>query len=223
MKYKFLAMTLIFIFTLPAFAESSNSPAWVADLQAAQDAEQLAIVSGTHGSNARFSLHEKISGQWQQIISCPAFIGKKGWGKTKEGDMKTPKGIYTFTMAFGINEDPGCSMGYTKVDDSHYWVGDSSSEFYNQFVSTRDYDDFNKKDSEHIIDYTLAYKYCLNISYNEDGKPGKGSAIFLHCQTKNKFTAGCVAIPENAMREVLKHVKEGCVVVMDSSKNIKNY
>ena len=216
-------MLMLLLFTFPANADTSKSPAWIANLNAAADAEQLAIVSGTHGSNARFSLHEKVDGEWREIISCPAFIGKKGWGKTKEGDMKTPKGIYTFTMAFGIKEDPGCQMEYTQVDNSHYWVGDSSSEYYNQFVSTRDYDDFNKNDSEHIIDYDLAYKYCLNISYNDDGTPGKGSAIFLHCQTKNKFTAGCVAIPEEAMITVMKNVKAGCVVVMDSSKNIKNY
>ena len=216
-------LLMLLLFTIPANADTSKSPAWVANLNAADNAEQLAIVSGTHGSNARFSLHEKVNDEWREIISCPAFIGKKGWGKTKEGDWKTPKGIYTFTMAFGINEDPGCQMEYTQVDNSHYWVGDSSSEYYNQFVSTRDYDDFNKDDSEHIIDYTLAYKYCLNISYNFDGTPGKGSAIFLHCQTKNKFTAGCVAIPEEAMITVMKNVKAGCVVIMDSSKNIKSY
>ncbi|MBR1487030.1 MAG: L,D-transpeptidase family protein, partial [Synergistaceae bacterium] len=124
---------------------------------------------------------------------------------------------------FGINDDPGCEIGYTKVDGTHYWVGDSKSEKYNQFVSTRDYENFNKKDSEHIIDYDLAYKYCLNISYNEDGTPGKGSAIFLHCYTKNKFTGGCVAIPEEKMREVLKLVKNNCVVVMDESKNLRKY
>ena len=216
-------LLMLLLFTIPANADTSKSPAWVANLNAASDAEQLAIVSGTHGANARFSLHEKVNDEWCEIISCPAFIGKKGWGKTKEGDWKTPKGIYTFTMAFGIKEDPGCQMEYTQVDDSHYWVGDSSSEYYNQFVSTRDYDDFNKDDSEHIIDYTLAYKYCLNISYNFDGTPGKGSAIFLHCQTKNKFTAGCVAIPEEAMITVMKNVKAGCVVIMDTSKNIKSY
>lgn len=221
MLIKILLMLLLF--AVPANADTSKSPAWVANLNAAADAEQLAIVSGTHGSNARFSLHEKVNDEWHEIISCPAFIGKKGWGKTKEGDMKTPKGIYTFTMAFGIKEDPGCQMEYTQVDDSHYWVGDSSSEYYNQFVSTKDYDDFNKKDSEHIIDYDLAYKYCLNISYNNDGTPGNGSAIFLHCQTKNKFTAGCVAIPEDAMITVMKNVKAGCVLVMDTSKNIKSY
>ena len=220
MKIKiFLLCSLILVLASLAFAET------LADsVNAAEDAEQLVIVSGTKGSNADFYFYEKNSdGEWNEIISCPAYIGKKGWGKTREGDLKTPRGVFHFTMAFGINDDPGCEIDYTKVDETHYWVGDSDSEKYNQFVSTRDYKNFNKKDSEHIIDYKLAYKYCLNISYNEDGTPGKGSAIFLHCYTKNKFTGGCVAIPEGKMIEVLRHVKDGCVIVMDESRNIKNY
>ena len=220
MKIKiFLLCSLILVLASLAFAET------LADsVNAAEDAEQLVIVSGTKGSNADFYFYEKNpDGEWEEIISCPAYIGKKGWGKTREGDLKTPRGVFHFTMAFGINDDPGCEIDYTKVDETHYWVGDSDSEKYNQFVSTRDYKNFNKKDSEHIIDYKLAYKYCLNISYNEDGTPGKGSAIFLHCYTKNKFTGGCVAIPEGKMIEVLRHVKDGCVIVMDESRNIKNY
>ncbi len=225
MKTKLFIMAMFLLSALPAFADGKKSPEWISNLKEANDAEQLVIVQGTKGSDAKFSFHERdnTSGEWHEIISCNAYIGKKGWGKTKEGDMKTPRGVYTFTKAFGILEDPGCSMPYTQVDDSHYWVGDSNSERYNTFVSTRDYDDFNHKDSEHIIDYTLAYKYCLNISYNPDGTPKKGSAIFLHCQAKNKFTMGCVAIPVEYMREVLRHVKEGCVVIMDSGNNIRKY
>lgn len=219
MKKIIFAVTLIFIFASSVFGAN------LADsINTAKDAEQLVIVSGTKGSNADFYFYEKNSdGEWEEIISCPAYIGKKGWGKTREGDLKTPCGVYHFTMAFGINDDPGCAIGYTKVDNSHYWDGDSNSKRYNQFVSTREYNDFNKKDSEHIIDYNLAYKYCLNISYNEEGTPKKGSAIFLHCYTKNKFTSGGVLIPEEKMIEVLKNVKSGCVVVMDEKKNIKKY
>lgn len=201
------------------------SPSWVAKLNAAKDADQIVIVSGTKGSDAEFSMHEKgTDGQWRQVLSASAYIGKKGWGKKKEGDGKTPVGVFHFTMAFGINADPGCPIGYTQVDETHYWNGDSNSPSYNQFVSTRDDDKFNKKESEHIIDYTLAYPYVLNISYNEEGTPGLGSAIFLHCYTKNHFTGGCVAIPEKVMIEVLKRVKEDCVVVMDqSAKKVQKY
>ena len=220
---KVLVMCML-VFASPLFAGEKVSPEWVGELAVAEDAEQLAIVSGTHDSNARFSFYEKDdSGTWHEVITCPAYIGKNGWGKTREGDVKTPRGVYTFTMAFGVKEDPGCPMGYTQVDETHYWIGDSNSDRYNQFVSTRDYDDFDKKESEHIVDYQPGYEYCLNISWNADGTPKKGSAIFLHCYTKRKYTGGCVAIPEDMMREVLQRVKDGCVVVMDTSKNIKNY
>ena len=213
---------LMLLFASPVYAD--ESPAWVANLKAAQDAQQLAIVAGTNGTNARFSFHEKDGdGTWHEVISAPAYIGKKGLGKTREGDAKTPVGVYTFTKAFGVKKDPGCPMGYTQVDSSHYWVGDSNSEMYNQFVSTRDYDDFDKKESEHIIDYQPGYEYCLNISWNYDGTPKKGSAIFLHCYTKNKFTGGCVSLPEDKMREVVQRVRPGCVVVIDTRKNLKNY
>ena len=219
-----ILVTCFLLMVSPVFADYRESPEWIGELSAADDAEQLVIVSGTHGSNARFSFHEKDEdGKWQELITAPAYIGKNGWGKTREGDAKTPCGVYTFTMAFGINEDPDSPMGYTKVDDSHYWVGDSKSGKYNQFVSTRDYDAFDKKESEHIIDYDMAYKYCLNISYNLEGTPGRGSAIFLHCYTKNKFTGGCVSLPVDVMREVMQRVKNGCVVVMSPAKSIKNF
>lgn len=217
-------LALLMMLVSPAFAEYPPSPEWISSLKASENASQLAVVSGTHGSSARFSFHERDeAGTWREILSCHAYIGKKGWGKTREGDVKTPRGVYTFTEAFGILPDPGCPMGYTQVDESHYWVGDSDSDRYNKMVSERDYDSFSRKDSEHIIDYDLAYKYCLNISWNVEGTPGRGSAIFLHCQTKNKYTGGCVAIPEGDMREVVMRVKAGCIVVMDSHKKIQNY
>ena len=216
-------LALIMLLVSPAFADYNESPEWVSRLKAAENATQLAIVSGTHGSNAIFSFHEKNGGTWREIVSCQAYIGKKGWGKTREGDVKSPVGVYTFTEAFGILEDPGCPMGYTQVDDSYYWIGDSNSERYNTMVSTRDYDAFDRKESEHIIDYNPGYQYCLNISWNIEQTPRKGSAIFLHCYTKNKFTGGCVAIPEDDMRTVIQRVRRGCVVIMDSQKHIKEY
>ena len=61
----------------------------------------------------------------------------------------------------------------------------------------------------------------MNISYNEDGTPGRGSAIFLHCLGDQRpYTGGCVAIPRNHMITVLRNVKKDCVVVIDSLKNI---
>ena len=200
--------------------EPQTSPEWVTKLDAAKNAKQLFVVAGYERSTAWISMHEKdADGSWKMIMSTPGFIGKEGLGKTKEGDGMTPVGTFKFNKAFGIADDPGCAMDYTKADDDTYWSGDSDL-MYNQMVSIKDYPDLKKDDSEHIFDYQYEYQYCLNISYNEDGTPGKGSAIFLHCFGDRKpRTGGCVAIPEEQMYFVMRHVNPGCVVVIDSMEN----
>ena len=200
--------------------ESQDSPEWVTKLDAAKDAKQLFVVAGYERSTAWISMHEKdADGNWKMIMSTPGFIGKEGLGKTKEGDGMTPVGTFRFNKAFGIADDPGCAIAYTKVDDDTYWSGDNDIQ-YNQMVSIKDYPDLNTDDSEHIVDYQYEYQYCMNISYNEEGTPRKGSAIFLHCLGDRKpRTGGCVAIPEEQMYFVMQHVDPDCVVVIDSMEN----
>ncbi|MBQ3416863.1 MAG: L,D-transpeptidase family protein [Ruminococcus sp.] len=199
-----------------------ESPDWVTKLDAAKDADQLFVVAAYDQTTAWVSMHEKDKdGKWQMIMSTPGYIGKNGLGKTKEGDGKTPVGTFSFNAAFGIADDPGCAIPYTKVDENNYWSGDTRDGMqYNKMVDIRNYPDLNKDDSEHIIDYTRQYQYCLNISYNAECKPDAGSAIFLHCLGPSKpFTGGCVAIPENQMKIVMQNVKPNCVVVIDSLDN----
>ena len=200
-----------------------ESPEWVTKLDAAQSADQLFVVAAHEKTTAWVSLHEKDKdGKWQMVMSTPGYIGKNGLGKTKEGDGKTPVGTFDFNAAFGIASDPGCSIPYTKVDDNTYWSGDVREGMqYNKMVSIKDYPDLDKENSEHIIDYTRQYQYCLNISYNSDCKTDAGSAIFLHCLGPNKpYTGGCVAIPENQMKFVMQNVKPNCAVVIDSLENL---
>ncbi len=205
------------------FRPTPLTPQEVSKLNASKTTNQLILVGGIGGSNAVFTLYVKQNGQWREVLTTPAYIGKNGLGKTKEGDGKTPIGQFHFTKAFGIASDPGSIMDYTKVDDSHYWNGDSRSSRYNQFVSIRDYDFFDKKESEHIIEYVKPYQYCLNISYNEDGTPQLGSAIFLHCYSNNTYTGGCVAIPEDLMKKVLTIVHPQCQIVIDYLVNLASY
>ena len=200
-----------------------ESPAWVPALGEEKKAEQLFVVAGAGDTTAYVSMHEKDeNGVWREIITTPGYIGKEGLGKTKEGDLKTPVGTFRFNYAFGIADDPGCAIPYHKADDDDYWSGDQREGFrYNEMVSLSELPELNKEDSEHITDYTYQYQYCLNISWNEEGEAGKGSAIFLHCLGPYKpFTGGCVAIPGDQMLKVMKNVREDCVVVIDSLENI---
>ncbi len=205
-------------------AESLNdSPDWVEKLEAAKTADQLFVVAGVGDTTAYVSMHEKdADGNWKEILTTPGYIGKSGLGKTKEGDGKTPVGTYHFNYAFGIADDPGCVFPYQKVTEDDYWSGDQREGYhYNEMVSIKDLPDLNTEDSEHIIDYTTHYQYCMNISWNEDGEAGKGSAIFLHCLGPMKpYTGGCVAIPQDNVITAMQNVKEDCVVVIDTLQNL---
>lgn len=200
------------------------SPEWVTKLPEADTAKQMFVVAAYEGTTAWISMHEKDkSGNWQMIMSTPGFIGKNGLGKTKEGDGMTPVGTFSFNKAFGNSSDPGMkSFEYTKADSNTYWSGDvRDGMHYNELVSLKDYPDLDKESSERIADYPIHYQYCLNISYNAEGTPGKGSAIFLHVFGDRKpYTGGCVAIPLDMMRFVMRNVAKACVVIIDSLENL---
>lgn len=202
------------------------SPDWLVALDAANDpnTKQLFIVAGLDMDKtaASVSLHERgADGSWIQVLSTPGLMGKSGMcadADHKEVVSQTPIGTYTFNKAFGIADDPGCALPYMKVTEDTYWSGDQREGMrYNEMVDIKDYPDLNTDDSEHIVDYEFEYQYCLNISFNEDAVLGKGSAIFLHCLgTKKPYTGGCVAVPENKMKQIMQRVDPACVVVIDT-------
>ena len=204
------------------------SPEWVNKLAQAQDenVKQLFVVAGIgmEKTTAYVSMHQRQEdGTWVQILSTPGFVGKNGLcldADHKEGCGQTPIGVYHFNRAFGIAADPDCAIPYFQVNDHTYWSGDPNYH-YNEMVDFRDYPELAMDDSEHIVEYEYQYQYCLNISFNEDGTPGRGSAIFLHCLGPVKpWTGGCVAIPENMMRMVMQKVSPDCVVVIDTADNL---
>ena len=209
----------------------ADSPKWVTALSAAQDeaTKQLFVVAamGMDKTTASISMHERdASGAWKQFLSTPGYVGKNGLcldAERKEGCGQTPIGTYHFTKAFGISDDPGCTaFDYVKVDDDTYWSGDDKEGMhYNEMVSLKDYPNLDMENSEHIVDYEYQYRYCLNISFNEDGTPGRGSAIFLHCFGPTKpYTGGCVAVPEYTMELIMQRVQTDCVVVIDTLDNL---
>lgn len=197
---------------------------WVKDLDLAETTTQIVAVVAREG-DAIVSLHTKgENGIWSEIFSVEGKIGKKGIGKTKEGDKKTPTGVYKFTHAFGILPDPGVSaLPYLQVDETHRWVDDSNSKYYNQLVSTKDVKG-DWSSAERLYKSTYSYKYVLALNYNEACVPGAGSAIFIHCPSKAfDSTSGCIAIPVENMKLLLQLVQEDCVIVIDREENIMGY
>ncbi len=196
--------------------ESQQSD-WVGSLAAAENERQIMVVAAT-GSSAVLSLHNKEDGEnWREIFSTGASIGKNGIGKSKEGDQKTPRGNYRFTMGFGIKKPENVNLPYTVVDENSFWVDDPSSGYYNRFVSLGNVEkDWNSAES--LAGSGRSYNYALAINYNESCIPGKGSAIFLHCLPTGG--AGCIAVSEDAMVRILKETLPDCLLIIDSASNL---
>ena len=205
-------------------AAAEDSPEYVAKLEPSGNVRQIFVVACLGGTRACVSMHQKDDkGVWKEIFMTTGCIGQNSLGKEREGDARTPAGIFHFNGAFGINPDPGCkAFQYRQVTDDNYWSCDCRDGYgYNKMVSIRDYPDLDKEASEHLIDYRIHYRYCMNISWNEECKKGKGSAIFLHClHPEQSYTQGCVAIPEDKVIAALKYVRKNCVVVIDEMKKL---
>ena len=150
-------------------------------------------------------------GAWKTVYAgIRAKYGMNGLYKEKEGDSKTPVGVFKMNTPFGIADSvEGFPDNYIKVDPDMYWNGDSASDRYNKLVNAKEYTAFDRSASEHLINYSGYYDYCIDTGYNYEGTPYRGSAIFLHCVVNDEHTHGCIAIPKEYMTEIMKLYSEG--------------
>ena len=169
--------------------------------------KQIILVEQSRDSVSIGTLHllvKKGLDDWEEELTCKAYLGKNGIDKTREGDLRTPSGDYGMRMAFGIKNDPGSLIPYTKLTDSMYLCGDR--EYYNQLIDTSQISHRCTNNSEHLIQYRPQYNYALFFDYNHDNVYGKGSAIFLHCFGNYNFTLGCISVAEENMLKILRRV-----------------
>ncbi len=207
--------------------ETPPEPSFAGQLSLSEGLEQLIIVEAEteDSSIVTVSMHERREGIWTEILRTEGYAGYGGIAKEKEGDGRTPTGVYGLSTAFGTEPDPGAVLPYTQVDESYWWVGDYESRYFNRLcrddAPDRDWK-LDPEESEHLTEYS-GYEYCLFIEYNTEGIAGKGSCIFMHCIGDNPPTLGCVAVPEEDMVFVLRHVREGCRILIDTTENLPGY
>ena len=197
-----------------------DSPEWFKKLDAAKDCDQLIVVAGVGDTTCYVSMHEKDEdGNWKMILQAPGYIGLEGMGKADSYHAVTPIGTFTIDKAFGIADDPGCQMEYTKVTEDDYWSGDMREGMhFNEFVKIGDVPGLDPEACEHLIDYTYEYQYCLNMGYNSECTPGEGAAFFFHCMSLVKpYTGGCVAVNEAVMKLIMQRVKDGCKITINKA------
>lgn len=206
-----------------AFAVTPASAAPFGDVGPAQ---QVIVVTAPsyRATEGTLRTYELIDGAWKVVQkSVRAQLGYGGLvegTKRRQGTGTTPTGTYAILDAFGRQPNPGTRVEYIRVDRNDAWT-------YNPRVPST-YNVFQTVDRswkrygnyvEHLWDMGMQYNYVSVLDYNlpsgpvrtkpngvrvSDNPPdtSRGGGIFLHVDNGRK-TAGCIAIKESVMRNIL--------------------
>jgi L,D-peptidoglycan transpeptidase YkuD (ErfK/YbiS/YcfS/YnhG family) len=188
----------------PAPPASSLLVTRVAGIGSAQQVITVAT-DGYGTSYATLTAFERDGNGWRQVFGpWSAYVGRNGvapYGDKREGDGRTPSGVYGFDFMFGIYGDPGTHYPYRAVTGANIvWDDDSNSANYNRWIDTNT---ASAGVNPEPMYNSPSYDYGAVIAYNTARTPGLGSAIFLHV-SHGSSTAGCVALPTDELLSLLR-------------------
>ncbi|WP_440937432.1 L,D-transpeptidase family protein [Candidatus Pelagibacter sp.] len=135
-------------------------------------------------------------------------IGKKGLtSNKKEGDLKTPKGIYSIGSLFYRKDkypEPKTKLKKIKITKKMGWCDDINHKYYNKLITVN-----QKVRHEKLLRKDINYDLLIPINYNTKKViKNKGSAIFIHLTKNYKKTQGCIALKSNDMLILLKLINK---------------
>ncbi|WP_313347759.1 hypothetical protein [Stenotrophomonas sp.] len=200
-----------------------------------QDTRQMIVVTtdgwdATHGALQAYSFDDTKG--WQ--AEGPPFevaVGRSGsaWGVglrpnstdagaqrpgepvKREGDGRSPAGMFSIGTAFGYAGKADTALPYQPMLASSYCMDVPDSKYYNRIV------DADVVGSEAVEGSTepmrldlhnkgdVRYREGFVIEHNPGGEAGRGSCIFAHLwRAPGEATAGCTAMQPEHMHALLK-------------------
>lgn len=173
---------------LQAFERDGSGTGWAAH------GDAFAVVLGRAGSAWGIGLHPAMSG-----------------GPIKrEGDGRSPAGIFSIGEAFGYADSADTAMPYRAMHSSDYCIDAADSSLYNRIVDADVVGEEAVKDSTEPMRRDLhlqgdaQYRQGFVVAHNPLNLPGAGSCIFAHLwKAPGNATAGCTAMAPTAMRDLL--------------------
>jgi L,D-peptidoglycan transpeptidase YkuD (ErfK/YbiS/YcfS/YnhG family) len=215
---KFFVLATLTVFCLlpascvPSAVSTKEAPpewAQIALQNLAGTFSQVLLVTNDEPTGFRATLYalEKRGAVWRNAFPpAPALIGRKGFAppdEKKEGDLRTPSGVFALQRTFGHGPEIKSRMPYRQAGEVDIWVDDAASPDYNRWTrkgetSAASFEIMKRQDDR--------YRYGIVVEYNTGPIiPGAGSAIFIHVRGgENLPTLGCVALAESDMLKVLE-------------------
>ena len=194
-------------------------------------ARQLVLVttSGWDATAGSLRRYERDGDGWEQVgASTPVVLGRAGsaWGLglhpvqlggpvKKEGDGRAPAGVFRIGPAFGYPESANTTLPYLPMGATHYCMDVPASPLYNRIVDADIVGKAAVQGSTEPMRLDIhnngdqRYKSGFVIEHNARAAPGAGSCIFAHLwKSSASTTAGCTAMDEAAMHELLAWLRD---------------
>lgn len=141
-------------------------------------------------ADATVELYTKQDGRWSRDQRWPAHNGRKGWTtQHREGDKRSPVGVFTLSDAGGVLPDPGAKLPYAHTaafTPPTYWPKSTRHDF--DLVIAIDY---NRVEGTTPLDPT-----------RPEGQ-SRGGSIWLHMD-HGSGTSGCVSLSKAGMQHLLR-------------------
>ncbi len=201
----------------------------VDDVRIPDDTRQLVVATTADWDTtaATVALWQRTAGgPWAAVGDpWPAVVGRAGvaWGRgvhgdrpppghdgprKREGDGKSPAGLFTIGPAFGYTPAPptGARLPYTMATATWRCVDDPGSRHYNRLLDEATVTPDWSSREELRRDDEL-YRWVVELGHNPDRAPGAGSCIFLHVWGgADSSTAGCTAMDEAVLAGLLERL-----------------
>jgi L,D-peptidoglycan transpeptidase YkuD (ErfK/YbiS/YcfS/YnhG family) len=161
---------------------------------------------GVHPFQAVLTAWDYRQDAWRKILGpWPVVVGRNGFaprGSKREGDGRTPSGVYALGGAFGERNLIATGLAYRQVNADDIWIDDPASADYNRWVKLP----VTAASFEYMLRPDGLYEMGLIIEYNTSPVvPGDGSAIFMHIwrDRGRAPTSGCVGVDRWRLRRLL--------------------
>src|SRR5688572_2698717 len=182
--------------------------------------------NATTGTARRYERKSQGS-KWKKVgEEFAVVVGRAGlaWAKDsapekaamfkKEGDGRSPAGLFPLTFVFGSAVKPEqLAFPYIRLQNQTECVDDVRSTHYNKVVGRLEVGNFDWKSSEKMLAIGPEYDLGVFVAYNSYPiVKGNGSCIFLHIWKNSASpTSGCTAMDRRDL--------ESIVAWLDTAKN----
>ncbi len=168
--------------------------------------QAIVVVAACNAPIASVFAVQRGNQGWTQVLGYyKAAIGRNGLaepGRKREGDGKTPMGIFPLESAFGYAQTIKTKLTYRRITKEDIWVDDPHSVDYNTWTrrgetEARSFEEMRRKDG--------LYRCGIIVGYNRDPVvAGRGSAIFFHVSRRMDIpTSGCIAMAGPDLARIL--------------------